>query len=76
MTRMKSTAADFPEATSVGAHLVIDKREWVPGEHPEPHLREQGQQGYMESYFRCIRCGAEALRKADLPGDCTPTVGP
>ena len=72
MTRMKSSAPDYPDASTAGSHLVVDKREWEPGEHPEPHLRERGRTGYIESYFRCLRCGAEALRKSDLPEDCDP----
>lgn len=72
MTRMRTSSDEFPDASPVGEHLVIDKREWVPGEHPEPHRREQGQQAYMEHYFRCLRCGVEVLRKRDLPQECDP----
>jgi len=72
MNQTRVTIPEYPEASTVDSHLVIDKREWVPGEHPAPHLREQGQQAYMETYVRCLRCGAEALRHKDLPPDCTP----
>lgn len=73
MTDIRSAADRFPEATPADPHVVIDKREWVPGEHPEPHRREQGQQAYMETYVRCLRCGAEALREEDLPPECDPS---
>jgi hypothetical protein len=60
----------YPDAQRVGAHLVIDKKDWVPGKHPEPHLREEGQTGYWESYLKCIDCGVEVLSKRDLPESC------
>lgn len=65
----KSSAPSFPDVEH-GTHLLIDREEWVPGEHPDPHLREPGQREYLESFYRCIRCGAEAMRKRDLPETC------
>lgn len=70
----RSSSPSHPDAEPVGSHLVIDKTEWVPGYDPEPHRREAGQPAYPESYFRCIRCGAERLRKEDLPDECA-TLG-
>lgn len=76
MSDERSSAPNFPDAEYTNAedgetpHLVIDREEWVPGEHPDPHLREPGQREYLESFYRCIRCGAEAMRKRDLPETC------
>ena len=64
----------FPAAEYVDDHLVIPKRQWVPGEHPEPHLREDGQRGYVEEYYYCLRCGTEQLRKDAFPGTCDEQV--
>lgn len=71
-----SPAPAFPDAEYVGDHLVIDKTEWVPGEHPEPHRREDGQPGYPETYLRCLRCGAERLSRADFPETCDAPPDP
>ena len=70
MHERKSAAPTFPDAEYVGQHLIVDKTEWVPGGHPEAHLREDGQTTYPERYLRCIRCGAEALRRDDFPEEC------
>lgn len=70
MHERRSSAPGFPDAEPVGPHLVIDRTEWVPGSHPDPRRREEGQAAYPESYFRCIRCGAERLRKRDFPAAC------
>lgn len=70
MQERKSPAPTFPGAEYVGEHLVIDKTELVPGAHPDPHLREDGQTTYPDRYFRCIHCGAERLRRRDLPAEC------
>ena len=74
MTERKSAAPTFPDAEYVGPHLIVDKTEWVPGRHPEPHLREDGQTTYPERYLRCLRCGAERLRRDEFPeeGDAGP----
>lgn len=60
----------YPDAQRVGEHLVIDKKDWVPGKHPEPHLREEEQMGYWESYLTCVDCGVEVLSKRDFPEEC------
>ena len=60
----------YPDAERVGEHLIIDRTEWVPGEHPNPHRRHHGQTAYLERYYRCLRCGCEAISKADLPAEC------
>jgi hypothetical protein len=70
MQEKRSADPTYPDARYVGPHLVIDKTEWVPGAHPEPHRREDGQTEYAESYFRCIRCGAERLSERDFPEEC------
>lgn len=70
----RSTAPSYPDAYAVGPHLVIDKTEWVPGEHPESHLGYDGQRGYVESYYRCIRCGAERQSERDFPEACDAIV--
>lgn len=68
--REKSVTHSQPDAERVGEHLVIDKTEWAPGEHPDPHRRHGGQTRYLERYLRCIRCGVEALTEQALPDDC------
>lgn len=75
-SRERRSSPEYPEAEYVGPHLVIDKTDWLPGEHAEPHLREAGQTGYLETYFRCIQCGMETTRKADFPPECNPSDGP
>ena len=70
MNERKSAAPTFPDAEYVGPHLIVDKTEWVPGRHPEPHLREDGQTTYPERYLRCLRCGAERLRRDEFPEEC------
>jgi hypothetical protein len=66
------TSADrgYHDVEYVGPHIVIAKQEWVPGPHPEAHRRDQGQTEYVESYFRCVRCGAERLSKREFPDEC------
>jgi hypothetical protein len=68
----ESLSNRHPDAETVGDHLVIDKTEWVPGKHPEPHRRREGQTEYLEGYLRCIQCGVEVLSKRDLPQTCEP----
>lgn len=58
-----------PDPDVVGDHLVIDKREFVPGEHPDPHRRHGGD-WHFETYFRCIRCGEQRRRKGAFPDEC------
>lgn len=70
MHERKSAAPTFPDAEYVGPHLIIDKTEWAPGANPEPHLREDGQTTYPERYLRCLRCGAERLRRDEFPDEC------
>ena len=68
----ESLSNRHPDAEHVGSHLVIDKTEWVPGKHPDPHRRREGQTEYPERYLRCIQCGVEVLSKRDLPEMCEP----
>lgn len=65
-----AAAPSYPDARPVGAHLLIDKTEWVPGRHPETHLGYEGQRGYTETYYRCIRCGTERLTERAFPEEC------
>lgn len=65
-----AAAPSYPDARPVGAHLLIDKTQWVPGRHPETHLGYEDQRGYTESYYRCIRCGAERLTERAFPEEC------
>lgn len=67
----RSTAPPFPDAYPVGPHLVVDRSEWVPGSNPESHLREDGQEGYLEPYYHCLKCGEQRLSKRDFPEACT-----
>lgn len=66
----RSAAPSHPEADAVGPHLVIDRTEWIPGSHPEPHRRGDGQRAYAETYYRCLKCGIETVSKADFPEEC------
>ncbi len=68
--RVETLSNQYPDAERVGDHIVLDKSEWCPGKHPEPHLRDEHQVGYVESYYRCIRCGVEVMRTRDLPDEC------
>lgn len=70
MHERKSAAPTYPDAEYVGPHLIVDKTQWVPGGNPDPHLRSDGQTTYPERYLRCIRCGAERLRRRDFPDEC------
>lgn len=58
------------EAREIGGHLIIEDADWVPGKHPDPNRRRQGQTEYLEQYLRCIQCGVEVLSKRDLPEEC------
>lgn len=69
----RTSAPSYPDATPAGDHLVVDRTEWVPGAHPDPHLRDPARAAYPETYLRCLRCGAEALHADDLPENCEPT---
>jgi len=61
-----------PDAERVGPHLVIDKTDWVPGRHPDPHRRHEGQTEYLESFYQCLRCEVQVLSKDDFPETCEP----
>jgi|GEM_PF-2442284 len=67
---INASAPNHPDAKHVDAHLVIDRREWVPGKHPDPQQRHEGQTEYLERYIQCLRCGREALNERDLPVEC------
>ena len=61
-SRSVETLSNRDETTEeVGEHQVIQQAEMVPGEHPEPHLRTEGQTQYLERYLKCVNCGV-ALR--------------
>jgi len=68
--RISASAPNHPEARYAGDHLVIDKTEWVPGKHPDPNRRREGQTEYLERYLRCIECRVEVLSERDLPVEC------
>jgi len=69
-SRVETLSNRHPDAEQVGSHLVIDKTEWVPGKHPDPHRSHEGQTEYLERYLRCIQCGVEVLSERDLPESC------
>lgn len=70
-SRPVETLSNRDETTEeVGEHQVIEQAEMVPGEHPEPHLRTEGQTQYLERYLKCVDCGVEVLRKRDFPDTC------
>lgn len=64
------TLTEYPDAERIGPHLVIDKTEWVPGPHPDPHRRHTGQAQYLEQYLRCLLCGVETINEQSLPDVC------
>lgn len=41
-----------------------------PRGRSEPHLRHDGQRAYRESYYRCVKCGAERQAKRFFPDVC------
>lgn len=67
---ISTSSPSHPDARRVDDHLVIDRRELVPGKHPEPRHRHESQTEYLEHYFRCIQCGIEVLNESDLPPRC------
>ena len=71
----QSTAPAYPDPEPVGSHLVIDRTEWVPGPHPERHLRYDGQRAYRDTFYRCVKCGEERQTKRDFPGRCDADPG-
>ena len=64
----ESLSNRYPDAESVGNHLVIDKTQWCPGPHPDHQSGTQTE--YLERYLRCIQCGVEVLSQRDLPEEC------
>jgi hypothetical protein len=73
-SRVETLSNRYPNAERVGPHLVIDKTDWVPGKHPNPHRRHEGQTEYLERYLRCVQCGVEVLREDDFPETCESGV--
>ena len=66
----RASAQQHPDAEQVGSHLIIDKTEWIPGQHPDPHRGHPEQTEYLEHFYRCTLCGVEVLQKRDLPNSC------
>ena len=69
-SRVETLANRFPDARHVDAHLVIDRSEWVPGKHPDPQRRHEGQTEYLERYLQCLQCGQDVQNERDLPVEC------
>lgn len=69
-SRVETLSNRYPDAEQVGPHLVIDKTQWCPGPHPDPHRRREGQTQYREEYLRCIQCGVDVLNERDFPVEC------
>lgn len=69
-THTRRAAPRYPDAEPVDAHLVVDRTDWIPGRHPEPERRYDGQRAYRERYYRCIRCGIECVSLSDFPPEC------
>lgn len=69
-SRVETLSDRFPDARYVDAHLIIDKTQWCPGPHPDPHRRHDGQTEYLERYLKCLRCRTEVLNERDLPVEC------
>lgn len=64
------TLSNNTEIRYVDAHRVVDRVQQVPGKHPDPEKRIDGQTSYTEEYVECIDCGAERLCDEDLPVEC------
>lgn len=71
-TRSVETLSAQPGTVQVEDHVVVEETDIVPGQHPEPHLRYEGQTSYLERYLRCVRCDIEVLRAHDFPNECDP----
>ena len=69
-SRVETLSNRHPDAEQVGPHLVIDKTDWVPGQHPDPHRGHPEQTEYLEHFYRCTLCGVEVLQKRDFPKTC------
>jgi hypothetical protein len=69
-SRVTTLSVSEAEITHVDAHRVVNREEQVPGQHPDPVQRVDGQTSYTERYVECIDCGAERLDELDLPVEC------
>lgn len=58
------------DVKDVGEHLITEEAELVPGKHPDPSRRHEGQTEYLERYLHCIECDLEVLNERDLPEEC------
>lgn len=65
-TERKSAAPSYPDAYSIGPHLVIDPTEWLPDRGSRPGSPAGGR----ESYYRCLSCGAERRERRRFPDVC------
>lgn len=74
-TDKKASSPSYPDTEYVGDHLVIEKTEYVPGQHPEPYHRQPGQTEYCETFYRCVKCRVECLRREDFPAQCEAAGG-
>lgn len=69
-SRVETLLLSHPDAEQVGPHQVIKQTQRVPGKHPEPHRRYEGQTEYLERYLKCVACGEDRLQKRDFPDTC------
>lgn len=60
----KSAAPSYPDASSVGPHVVIDRAEWRSGRGPDPRGDDD-----RASYY-CLSCGAERVARREFPDTC------
>ena len=67
---LEQAVEETDEAREIGGHLIIEDADWVPGKHPDPNRRRQGQTEYLERYLRCSQCDVEVLSERDLPEEC------
>jgi hypothetical protein len=58
------------DVKNVGEHLITEDADLVPGKHPDPSRRHEGQTEYLERYLRCTKCDVEVLSERDLPEEC------
>ena len=68
--RVETLSVSEAEIRHIDAHRIVDREEQVPGQHPDPSQRVEGQTEYTERYIECLDCGAERLDENDLPVEC------
>jgi hypothetical protein len=69
-SRVETLSVTEAEIRYIDAHRIVDREEQVPGQHPDPSKRVEGQTEYTERYVECLDCGAERLDEGEFPVEC------